>query len=101
MFTRLIFSQGVTDPENAMSIDPLGATQSAKFMQAAKALETRFVTEMLKSAKVGEVSGPFDQGVGADQFSSFLRDTYAEQVVEKGGFGLAQSLFHALAKDQK
>lgn len=81
-----------------MEITPHNSAHAPKIMQAAKALEARFVTEMLKSAKVGDASGPFDQGIGADQFASFLRESYADHIVEKGGFGLAESLFSAITK---
>ncbi len=67
-----------------------------KLMQAAKDLEATFLAEMLKSAGLGKTPELFGGGSGEDQFGSFLRQAQAEQMVETGGIGLAQSLFEAL-----
>lgn len=67
-----------------------------QLMQAAKALEASFLAEMLKSAGLGKTPEMFGGGSGEDQFGSFLRQAQAEQMVETGGIGLAQSLFEAL-----
>ncbi|WP_420838983.1 rod-binding protein [Aliiroseovarius subalbicans] len=65
-------------------------------MQAARDLEASFLAEMLKSAGLGKTPDLFGGGSGEDQFGSFLRQAQAEQMVESGGIGLAQSLFEAL-----
>ena len=64
--------------------------------QAAKQLEATFLAEMLKSAGLDQVSDGFGGGIGEEQFTSFLRQTQAEEMVEAGGIGLAESLFHAM-----
>lgn len=69
----------------------------ARIWAAAEALETNFLTEVLKSAGVGSVPDTFGGGVGEDQFSSFLREEQARQMVAAGGIGLAQALFEAMA----
>ncbi|MCK0141207.1 rod-binding protein [Aliiroseovarius sp. F20344] len=63
---------------------------------AAKELEASFLSEMLKSAGIGETPGSFGGGIGEDQFASFLRQEQARNMVSTGGIGLAQSLFEAL-----
>ncbi|MDZ4392224.1 rod-binding protein [Cypionkella sp.] len=64
----------------------------------AKALEASFLSEMLGYAGVGKTPEGFGGGIGEDQFGSFLRDEQARQMVEKGGIGLAEQLFHAMTK---
>ncbi|MBY5977709.1 rod-binding protein [Phaeobacter italicus] len=68
--------------------------------KAAQDLEATFLTEMLKSAGLGETSETMGGGAGEDQFSSFLVRAQAEQITKAGGIGLAESLYHALKKAQ-
>lgn len=68
--------------------------------RAAVQLEATFLTELLKSAGVGESRDSFGGGVGEDQFGSFLRQQHAEALAEAGGIGLAESIFNAL-KDRQ
>jgi Rod binding domain-containing protein len=65
-------------------------------MEVAQALEAQFLSEMLKSAGVGQTPSEFGGGSGEDQFGSFLRDEQAKQLTQAGGIGLAQSLFDAM-----
>ena len=67
-----------------------------KLWDAAQQLEASFVAEMLKSAGFGEARDSFGGGIGEEQFTSFLRQTQAEKMVDAGGFGLAESIFEAL-----
>ncbi|MBS9717725.1 rod-binding protein [Pseudohalocynthiibacter aestuariivivens] len=55
---------------------------------------------MLKAAGLGKSRESFGGGIGEEQFSSFLRQSQAEALVDRGGIGLAQSLFEAL-KDRQ
>ena len=64
---------------------------------AARALEQNFLSEMLKAAGLDEARGTFGGGVGEDQFSSYIREAQAEAMVEAGGIGLAERLFHAIS----
>ncbi len=75
---------------------PSPADRNAVLMTQAKALEAAFLTEMLGHAGVGTQSNSFGGGIGEDQFASFLRDEQAKLMVEKGGIGLAEKLFHAM-----
>lgn len=67
-----------------------------ELMGAAKALESTFLAEMLKSAGLGETPTYFGGGEGEGQFTSLLSQAQAEQMVEAGGIGLAQQLFETL-----
>ena len=87
----MIVSQIVTEPSKL----PL-SQGNQKLWAAATALETTFISEMLKAAGLGESRESFGGGVGEEQFSSFLRDAQAKNLAESGGFGLADSLYQAL-----
>jgi len=65
-------------------------------MEAAQKLEATFLSEMLKAAGLGETRKAFGGGAGEDQFSSFLRQAQAEEMVKAGGIGIAESLYQAL-----
>lgn len=67
---------------------------------AAQKLEATFLAEMLKSAGLGESRSAFGGGTGEDQFSSFLVQAQAEEMVAAGGIGLAEALFDALKERQ-
>jgi len=81
---------------------PLAPPQSqaeqrdAKLFEAAQKLEAGFLAEMLKSAGLGQPRESFGGGAGEEQFGSFLRQAQAEEMVKRGGIGLAESLYEAL-----
>lgn len=68
---------------------------------AARALETSFVAEMLKSTGVGKSRDSFGGGAGEQGFASFLVTAQAEKIVQAGGFGLAERIFASLVKGQE
>jgi len=61
------------------------SSTDTKMMDAAKKLEATFLAEMLKSAGFGASRQSFGGGIGEDQFSSFLREAQANEMVEAGG----------------
>lgn len=65
-------------------------------MRKARDLEAAFLTEMLGHAGLNADGGSFGGGIGEDQFASFLRAEQAQMLVDRGGIGLAESLFHAM-----
>ncbi len=81
-------------PVTPLPPQPVG--QDQRLWEAAQALEASFLSEMLKSAGVGQSRGSFGGGIGEDQFNSFLRTEQARQMAAAGGIGLAQSIFEAL-----
>jgi Rod binding domain-containing protein len=72
--------------------------RDSSLMTQARALEASFLSEMLAHAGAGEARESFGGGVGEDQFSSFLRDEEAKQMVAHGGIGLAEQLFRAMSE---
>lgn len=72
----------------------------AALRAAAQKLEATFLAEMLKAAGLGESRQSNGGGAGEDQFSSFLVQAQAEEMVAAGGIGLAEALFDALKERQ-
>ena len=72
-----------------------------ELLSLANKIETQFLSEMLKAAGVGEARKAFGGGTGEDQFSSFLTNEYAAQVVNAGGLGLSESIYNALIKKEE
>lgn len=70
--------------------------RDTQLREAARALEATFLAEMLRTAGLGKARDAFGGGVGEDQFSSFLVQAQAEEMVKAGGIGLAESLYEAL-----
>lgn len=93
--------------DQQMRIQPVSRTRSgasdpvdASLRQAALKLEQAFLAEMLKAAGFGEARKAFGGGEGEEQFGSFLRQEHAAALAEKGGIGLAESLYNALKERQ-
>lgn len=77
---------------------PSRSANADQIMEVAQALEAQFLSEMLKSAGLGETPEGFGGGAGEDQFASFLRDEQAKQMTQAGGIGLAEALFDAMVR---
>lgn len=74
-------------PEPSAPADPL--------RDAASELERVFVSELLNCAGLDDaLSG--GAGFGGSAFASFAVDSYAEQFVGAGGFGLAEAIYRQL-----
>ncbi|NEX46369.1 hypothetical protein G3572_09130 [Rhodobacter sp. ETT8] len=73
----------------------------AQLHEKAKELETAFLSEMLAHTSLGKAPESFGGGVGEDQFASYLRAAQAKLIVDKGGLGLAQTIFESLLKAQE
>ena len=68
--------------------------------EAALGLEARFLSIMLDAAGFGAAREAFGGGIGESQMTSFLTEAHAEAITQRGGIGLAESIFQAL-KDRK
>ncbi|WP_286906001.1 hypothetical protein [Roseovarius sp.] len=64
---------------------------------AAEKLEAVFLAEMLKSSGLGKATQGFGDQGDEDHFASFQRDILAREMVRKGGIGLAEIFFRAMA----
>lgn len=89
----------VTRPGLAATPTPIA--RDAALMARAKELEAAFLAEMLGHAGMDADSGGFfGGGVGEEQFASLLRQEEARMMVDRGGIGLAESLFRAMGGGQ-
>lgn len=68
--------------------------------RAAEALESAFLAEMFKSAKLFEPSQEMGGGAGEAQFTSFLADEHARAIVANGGIGIAEIIQSRLQSQQ-
>lgn len=64
-------------------------------------LESVFLAQMLKSSGLGKTPDSFGGGAGEDQFSSFLQEAQAREMVRAGGLGLAAYFDKALSQKIK
>lgn len=89
----------ITGPAAAGPVS--GARPQGPLWDKAVALEAAFLSEMLAHAGLdsggGALGAPFAGGPGEDQFASFLRAEQAQLMAQRGGIGLAEQLFRALA----
>lgn len=68
--------------------------------ETARDLERAFVQEMLKHAGLAEAfAGEGEDGSVVQAFSGFLLEAVATQMVDDGGFGLADRFYNQLSRD--
>ncbi|WP_370541743.1 rod-binding protein [Actibacterium sp. 188UL27-1] len=67
-----------------------------KLQELAVDMEAVFLTEMLKHTGLGTARDGFGGGIGEEQFSGFLLQEQARALAERGGLGLAESIFDAI-----
>lgn len=87
-----------TLPATATPASQIAPERRALLMEKAKALETAFLSEMLAHAGLDAAEGAFSGGIGEEQFASFLREAQARAIVDRGGIGLAETLFQSLVR---
>jgi len=68
-------------------------------LKHAREFETVFVAQMLKYGGFAEALSQ-NGGFGGEAFSSLLLEAYAEKIVERGGFGLAERVYQQLQHNQ-
>lgn len=64
-------------------------------MQRAKEFESIFVAQMLKHSGF-EKALASESGFGGESYASLLLERYAANIVDKGGFGLAEKIYEQL-----
>ncbi len=73
----------------------LDAERDNAIREKAQEFETIFIAEMLSHAGFDKALAE-NSGFGGEAFSRMLVETYAEQLSEKGGFGLADQIYRQL-----
>lgn len=71
------------------------AEKEEALRKTAQEFETVFISEMLSHAGFDKAIAQ-DSGFGGEAFSRMLVETYAENLAEKGGFGLADQIYRQL-----
>lgn len=74
-------------------------TDTQRLRQASHDLETRFISEMLKAAKISNgSSSTLTHGTGTDYFNDYLDANYAKAITKNYEIGLADSIFSVMKK---
>lgn len=73
-----------------------------KLKKAAGEFESTFVSQMIGMMFEGmEVDETFGGGHGEEMFRSMLTNEYGKQITNRGGFGLADSVYKELLRAQE
>lgn len=74
------------------------AKREAAMREAAVNFETVFLAQMLDFAGVGKTPEAFGGGIGEETFRSFLVQEHARLIVDRGGIGLAETIYQSLSR---
>lgn len=89
----------VIGPLDESRIDP---AKRAQLRKSAEEFESQFISQMLSPMfETVEVDETFGGGQGEEMFRSFLTNEYAKQTQQRGGFGLADSVYRELLRAQE
>jgi len=81
----------------APSAAPLDPAKTQELKKSAQDFEAAFLAETLAHIGLDATGGV----AGATEFSSILNRAYAEQLVERGGLGIAADVFESLADRER
>jgi Rod binding domain-containing protein len=70
--------------------------RDAPLFQTAQKLEASFLAEMLKISGVSKSRSEFGGGFGEEAFADQLNKHYAKALVDRGGLGLAESIYRSM-----
>ncbi len=68
---------------------------NVELLKKAREFETAFVAQMLSHSGLAKALNA-NSGFGGEAFSSLLVEQYAGQIVDRGGFGLADKIYEQL-----
>lgn len=83
-------------PERPLA-DP---AKRAALREAAVRFEATFLAEMFKHAGAGRATPGFDGGEGEAAFSGMLVNEQTKMLAERGGVGIAETVFEALLRKE-
>lgn len=78
-----------------------GSSADASMRKAAQSFEAMFLAEMLSHAGLGETPEAFGGGFGEEAFADMLVREQARLMADRGGIGLAEHLFEAIAQRRR
>lgn len=70
-----------------------------RIMEKAREFETVFVAQMLKYSGMDKAISQ-ESGFGGDAFSGMMLEQYARNIIDNGGFGLAEQIYSQLREQQ-
>ena len=70
-----------------------------RIMEKAREFETVFVAQMLKHSGMDKAISQ-ESGFGGDAFSGMMLEQYARNIIDNGGFGLAEKIYSQLREQQ-
>lgn len=70
-----------------------------RIMEKAREFETVFVAQMLKHSGMDKAISQ-ESGFGGDAFSGMMLEQYARNIIDNGGFGLAEKIYDQLREQQ-
>ena len=70
-----------------------------RIMEKAREFETVFVAQMLKYSGMEKAISQ-ESGFGGDAFSGMMLEQYARNIIDNGGFGLAEKIYSQLREQQ-
>lgn len=74
-------------------------SRDAALKEKAREFESVFVAQMLSHSGLAEALSS-DSGFGGEAFSSLLVERFADQLVERGGFGLTEKIYEQLREKE-
>ena len=70
--------------------------------RAAQEFESVFINQLLESLSAGEkTDGPFGGGASEGIYRSMMNDSVAKSIAQRGGLGLADSVYQQILKLQE
>ena len=90
-----------TVAQNPAAQTPDRAARDAQLREQAREFEAVFVSQMLKHAGLTEALSGSESKFGGEAFSNMLTEQYANELVEDGGFGLAEEIYQQLLEKDK
>ena len=75
--------------------------RDAQLKEQAREFEAVFVSQMLKHTGLTEALSGEGEKFGGEAFASMLTDQFAADLVEDGGFGLAEEIYQQLLEKDR
>lgn len=95
VLSDVVTKESVSDTKQNHEVASIDAERDAKLRQSSIDFETAFIAQMLKFSGLTEA---LTSGGGEDvaAFTDFYIESFAEEIVESGGFGLADRFYEKL-----
>ena len=93
----MIDSIGAPFPQPSVSALDASTIKDKAMKAAANEFEAVFLAEMLSHTSLADTSETFGGGAGEDAFGSMLTREWANQLTARGGIGLSETIYQALA----